>query len=111
MELNSTSVPPSLAGIFFFALIIAVFVFIVDLLFFRSAETLISVVFYEAFALLLVGAAGWGEREHDFFTAGWKRAKTYRVDRTPRYPDFWLSVALAGLFLIFIDLYLVWQLY
>lgn len=102
---------------FLFALVIAVTVFAVDLLFLLpldllgNLDTLISVLFYEAAALLLVGAAGWGFREHEPVVIGWKESKIYHIRRSPRYPDFWLAVALAGLFLIFIVLYLFGQRY
>ena len=111
-ELNSTGAMRNVAGVFLLALIMTVTVFAADLLFLlpldllKNVETLISVLFYEGFALMLVGAAGWGFGEHEFFVLGWRRAKIYHVSKSPRYPNFWLSVALAGLFLIFIDLYL-----
>jgi len=102
---------------FFFALIIAVSVLSVDLLvlllldFLKNVDTLLALLFWEGFAMMLVGAARWGMREHEFFVVGWKRAEIHHVSYSPRYPGFWLSVAIAGLMLIFIDLYLVSQHY
>ena len=115
--MNSTRAPLNIAGVFLLALFITVSILAIDLLFLlpldlpKNVETWISVLFYEGFALMLVGAAGWGFGEHEPIVLGWKRPKIYYVNRSPRYPNFWLSVALAGLFLIFINLYLFGQHY
>lgn len=115
--MNSTRAPLNVAGVFFFALIILVSLLVVDLLFlllfdlFENVDALISILFYEGFAMMLVGAAGWGFGEHESFVLGWKRPKTYNVNKSPRYPNFWLSVAVAGLLMILIDLYLFGQHY
>jgi len=51
---------------------------------------------FEAFAMLLVGAAGWGFGGHIFITIGWERVTTIRVSLRPRYSGFWVSVGMAG---------------
>ena len=57
--------------------------------------------FYEAFAMMLLGAAGWGFREHVFIPVGWKKASIYHLRWTPpTYVGVLLSVAVAGVLLL-----------
>lgn len=115
--MSSKNTLTNIAGLFLFAVITAVSVLAVDMLvlllldLLRNASTLVLLLFFEGLAMMLVSTAGWGVKEHRIFVAGWKRAKIYHVSYSPRYPSFWLIVALAGLMLIFIDLYLVSQYY
>jgi len=57
--------------------------------------------FYEAFAMMLLGAAGWGFGEHVFIPVGWKKARIYHLRwAPPTYVWVWLSVAMAGVLLL-----------
>lgn len=62
----------------------------------------VTLLFFEAFIMLVVSAAGWGLSEHAFYTVGWKRARTYHISLRPRHPRFWISVGMAGVLLIFL---------
>jgi len=120
MELSSTSptsAPLNVANVFFFALVIAVSLLVIDLFFFvlldllKNAEALLILLLCEGFVLLFVGSATWSTGEHEFVVLGFRRPKIYHLSYSPRYPDLYLSIAIAGVLLILVAVYLVGQYY
>jgi len=104
--------------LFVYAFIVAVSVLAVDMLglflldLLKNADTVLLLIFLEAVAMMLVGTVGWGHREHEFPVVGWwKRTEIHHVRYRPRYPSFRLVIAMAGLMLMFIDVYLFSQYY
>ena len=105
------------ARIFIYAFITAIVVLTIDLFallmldLLTDANMLPMLLFWEGFLMMLVGAAGWGAQEHYSFTVGWKRPEIHHVNMRPRYPVFCLSLAVAGVMLFLVSLYLIGQRY
>jgi len=77
-----------------------------------DVEIWITLLFWEGVVMIAFGVAGWGGGQVNWGpTAGWRSPCTYRIWVRLGYVDFWTSVALAGLSLFILSLYLISQHY
>lgn len=105
------------AWVFFFTVLIAGAVLAVDFVallllnLHMNVGVWIILLFVEGLVMMLFGAAVWGEGEHIFYTAGWRRPHIYHVRLRPQISGFWVSVAMAGVVLFILCVYLNSQRY
>jgi len=77
-----------------------------------DVETWVTLLFWEGLVMIAFGVGVWGGGQLKWGpTAGWRSPRTYRIWVRLRYVDFWTSVALAGLLLFILSLYLISQHY
>ena len=78
-----------------------------------DVETWVTLLFWEGLVMIAFGVGVWGGGQIAWRpTAGWRSSRTYCIWVKLRYVDFWIqSVAVAGLLLFILNLYLISQHY